>query len=292
MEIMKQTGNYVLDEIVSSLVGDNNHKDDSTTITKKLQVQFVSDASQRDIDTSFGLYKGIYDALTTTKTARNSKKTTKFTAVGLSDLTNEPTLFEPLDGVNPFCEKNYSPERLSDDIKNRLQSIPPPQSNLTDILVSLEQIGGIGNSGSLTLIQPNSTFELSPNSNSFHIQGAINIVKLFAQIMFYSRASGVDPPFLPNATSGDVYQFVEWIHWVRSVLRVDNVESATKGVVMTNAILESLENGHYNVKGSATHYLNDYDSSVSFFVGHDTDLDNVGTHCRQVLYRNNLVYFL
>mmetsp|Transcript_37328 Transcript_37328/g.44543 ORF Transcript_37328/g.44543 Transcript_37328/m.44543 type:complete len:292 (+) Transcript_37328:469-1344(+) len=95
--------------------------------------------------------------------------------------------------------------------------------------------------------------------------------------MFYSRASGVDPPFLPNATSGELYQFVEWIHWVSSVLRVDNVESATKGVVMTNAILESLENGHYNVKDSATRYLNDYDSSVSFFVGHDSDLDNVAT---------------
>lgn len=84
-------------------------------------------------------------------------------------------------------------------------------------------------------------------------------------------------PFFPNATSKDVYRFVEWIHWAGSVLRVDNVQSATKGVVMTNAILESLEHGCYNVKDSASRCIKEYDSSATLFVGHDSDFANVAT---------------
>lgn len=68
-----------------------------------------------------------------------------------------------------------------------------------------------------------------------------------------------------------MYQIVEWIHCAGSVLRVDNVQSATKGVVMTNATLESLE------QDSASRCIKEYDSSATLFVGHDSDFANVAT---------------
>ena len=206
----------------------------------------------------------------------------------LPDLSYDPSLFKPLNGVNPLCKKEFSTDRLLNDTIKRLRLVPPPETNLNQTLLSLEQLGGIGTSGPLTLLNPNSSFEPRPTKTKIKIQGVINIVKLFAQMMFYSRAGGVDPTFMTNATSKDVYRFVEWIDWSASVLRVDNVQSATGGMVMTDAILKSLENGCYNVKGSASRCRHDDGSSATFFVGHDSDLTNVG----KFFQNENSLFFL
>ena len=65
------------------------------------------------------------------------------------------------------------------------------------------------------------------------------------------------------------------------MLGVDNVVSATKGLIMSNAILEALRYGHHNIPGSSTSRV-DTDivtsfSGATFIVGHDGDLDRVAT---------------
>jgi hypothetical protein len=162
----------------------------------------------------------------------------------------------------------FTQEQLNHDIDLRYQKVPPPEPGLVATLQLLRDLGGVGPMGP----------PAKKEENDEGFEKYVNVVKMFAQMMFYSRASGIQPPFLPNATSNEVYRLLDWVHWSRSVLNIDNVESVTDGAVMAHAVLEVLETGKYNgvstrsdpLDGGATQEdKDDYDIRVTIIVGHD-----------------------
>jgi hypothetical protein len=269
MDIVKNTGSYLLEKLLI------------TNTSTRIKVQFVVDESQRDVDTSFALYQGMLKA---------SANKSGLLVQGLPDLTFDPSVFKPTKAVQPLCSDplltDSSVARVSNDIQQRLQTVPPPEPNLHETLLLLQKLGGIGSFGDLTLVN-SSSVERGGSGDEFQLhgttlEGSINVVKLFAQMAFYSRAGGIDPPFLPNATVKEVYQLLEWLVWERSVRDVDNVQAAVNGSVMAQAILQVLRTGHYNVQGSSDNGQVDgdqekYDASVTIFVGHDGDIDSLAT---------------
>lgn len=260
MEIMQNTGSFLLENILLRKAGGAK---------KRIRVQIISDTSQRDVDTSLALSLGIINA---------SLRYQDLQIDGLDDLRLDHALFEPLDSVSgantndaPRCAAYYSPSQTIIDIEQRLKAVPPPESGLEAMLALFEKIGGVGHSGTLFNITPPSTMYL--NRTEKRLAGAINIVKFFAQMLFYSRAGDIDPPFLPTATLDEVYQALEWAHWTRSVLSIDNVDAATQGAVVADAIIQSLQNGQYG----GDYCADDYDVCATLFVGHDSTIDAVAT---------------
>jgi hypothetical protein len=258
MDILQSTGSFLLENILLREEGGAR---------KRIRVQIISDTSQRDVDTSLALSLGMANA---------SFRYQDLQIDGLDDLRLDHALFDPLDdGSNtnnvPRCAAYYSPNQTITDIERRLKAVPPPEPGLEAMLALFEKIGGVGHAGTLFSIKPPSTMYL--NRTEMKLAGAVNIVKIFAQMLFYSRAGDIDPPFLPKATLDDVYQALEWVHWSRSVLSIDNVEAATQGAVVADAILQSLQDGQYGGEYCA----DDYDVCATLFVGHDSTIDAVAT---------------
>jgi hypothetical protein len=127
MELMRKTFYSVFRDVLAS-------EGEDFTIRKP---QIVTDAIQRDVDTSFALYQGIRDF-----TLANNENLDM--TLELPDLSYDPSLFKPLNGVNPLCKKEYSTDRLLNDTIKRLRLVPPPETNLNQTLLPLEQLGGIG----------------------------------------------------------------------------------------------------------------------------------------------------
>lgn len=255
MEIIKNTGDYILKTLLSS---DKN--------LGNIQIQFISDSSQRDVDTSLALREGMIEAAT----KMNERN---ITVGGLQSLEYDHVLFKVFGG---FCESNFTSERLAKGIQTRFSKITPPENDLEGMLQLLEKHGGAGKVGRLTDMNP--SLRLSSSFNFTHLEGAINIVRLFSQMVIYSRASKVDPPFLPNISTMEIYELFAWTHWFRSVLVVDNVWSAIGGSVIANAVLEALEHGSYRVRGSTTTTCDENtDACVTILVGHEGTIDNFAT---------------
>lgn len=242
MEVMENTGK----EIVKLLTDSGN--------VKSIHVEIISDLVQRDVDSSFALAKGIM-AVQTNDTRIG----------GLFDLTYDQTLFHPLNAS--FCEVMYSPTRFQSDVKERLRTVAPPNLTLDDAFQLLHTLGGTGIAGPLHSQPIENLTLVEDEKQELKIQGGLNVLKLFAEAMFYSRASGIDPPFLPSAPIQDVFQLLAWVHWSRSVLSVNNVHAATEGAPLAHAILERLSQ-----KGTEQ-----YDVKATFFVGHDSTLDSIAT---------------
>jgi hypothetical protein len=238
MSIMENTG----EKIMKMLVNDN---------VSSVKVQFVSDLVQRDADSSFAVANGM---------AKTSLR-----ADGLFEVLYDRNLFNPLN--ESLCKVMYSPRRFRDDVEARLRQVRQPSLGLANALERMEQLAGVGVAGHLPLKPHTNLTLVEDGKKGLRFEGPVNVLKLFAEMMFYSRASGIEPPFLPNASIEDVYQMLAWVHWSRSVLSIGNAKAATEGSLMARAILERLE---HPTAGS-------YDATVTIFMGHDGTIDNVGT---------------
>ena len=189
MKIMKGTGNYIWSTMLKKDINLDDTSKDRIASKRGMQIQFVTDTSQRDLDSSFALYEGLQDAI------HEGEDDSQF-VTGLLDIQYDPQLFHPFSerDTTPLCDSNNIDEdRLMRDVKDRLQKLPPP-GLLNETLVMLERLGGVGSAGSLLSIEPNGeSFELtkyfsSTKDTEIKFQGAVNIIKLYAQMMFYSRA--------------------------------------------------------------------------------------------------------
>ena len=270
MAIMKETGKFLWNNKIHTGIIPT----DSDNDTLRIKFQLVTDTSQRDVDTSFALAEGLSEAALASAVAEES-----IVIDGLDDIVYDPVLFSPLENNThwqssrttrtggPLCETFFTQEQLDRDINLRYQQVPPPEPGLVPTLQLLRNLGGVGPMG-----PPPKNEE-----NEIGYEKYVNVVKIFAQMMFYSRASGIQPPFLPNATRAEVYRLLDWVHWMRSVLNIDNVESVTDGAVLAHAILEVLETGQYNGGSDRSDHLDgaiqededDYDIRITIIVGHD-----------------------
>jgi hypothetical protein len=274
MKRMKRTGQFVLEKIL--LTGSSSGTSPATattTTTKRLKVRFISDTSMRDVDTAFALSMGM------------ANSTADVAIDGLYDQVYDPDLFNPLRGKNkkkdivtrdggPLCETLFDEDRHRSDIEHRLKTLAQPTKlSLHDALVKLQTLGGMGAAGPLADLLPE---DITLNAD-MKLVGPVNAVKLLSQMMFYSRASGIDPPYLPKATQGDVYDTVAWLYWLRSVAGVGNVKSANKGAVLARVLLATLETGHYARDGGQEPSTDYYDTTATFIVGHDGNIDSLST---------------
>jgi len=242
VEIMQSTGKALM----NLLAADNT--------IKSINVNFISDVVQRDVDSSFALAVGMAEAV------NNETRVD-----GLLDLMYDRALFSPLNAS--LCKSKYSPQHFRNDVTARLQNIAPPKPGIKKALQQLEMLGGIGVAGPLYSPAIANLTLVEDDKNDLRLQGAINVLKLYAQAMFYSRAGGVSP-FLPSASIEEVYQLLAWVHWSRSVFSMKNSKAATEGSFMAHAILKSLSYKQSNAE---------HDATVTIFVGHDGTIDSVGT---------------
>jgi hypothetical protein len=271
MAVMKETGKFLWNNKINVIPTSDLDND-----TLRIKFQFITDTSQRDVDTSFALAEGLSEAAITSAAASDES----IVIDGLDDIVYDPVLFSPLENNThwqssrststgaPLCKTVFTHDQLNHDIDLRYQQAPAPVPGLVATLKLLRDLGGVGPMG-------------PPAENEEHEVGYekyVNVVKIFAQMMFYSRASGIQPPFLPNATRDEVYRLLDWVDWSRSVLYIDNVESVTNGAVLAQAVLEVLETGHYNGGSARSDHLDDgaireneddYDIRITIIVGHD-----------------------
>jgi hypothetical protein len=289
MSIMKETGKFLWNNKIHMIPTDNNNGEGSEKRVVRIQFQFITDTSQRDVDTSFALSEGLSEAAA--ESAEESSSSLSIVIDGLDDLVYDPVLFSPLENKTnwqsshttstsapasvPLCETLFTQEQLNHDIDLRLQQVPSPEPGLVATLQLLRDLGGVGPMGP----------PAAPAAEEEGYEKYVSVVKLFAQMMFYSRASGIQPPFLPNATRNEVYRLLDWVHWSRSVLYIDNVESVTEGAVLAQAVLEALETGKYNGGSSRSDHLDgamqedkdDYDIRITIIVGHDGNLNTLAS---------------
>jgi len=256
IEIMRNTGAFVLENI---LLRDGE-------AAKNIKVQFLADTSQRDVDTALAMSLGMQDA---------ARKFQGLQVDGLADLRLDHALFEPLEpdelSTTTRCATYFSTNQTADDIEQRIKDVLPPEPGLIEMLKLIEALGGVGKAGKLGSIEPRSDYSL--NRTELKLAGAVNVVKLFGEMMFYSRASGIYHPFLQKATLEDVYQILEWVSWSRSVLSIDNVEVTTQGAVIAEFILKSMEGGQFGELSCP----DDYDLCATVLVGHDSTIDAVAS---------------
>lgn len=259
LNTMKTTG-----ELVMALLLDK-HTDaggSSTATRRTIRVRFITDTAQRDVDTAFALAEGMSAA------AEAPTVAAEVNVEGLHNLEYMPTLFSPLHENNTasVCKVQVSQDRLEQEVRKRLEMVPPPDPGLNETLSTLQELAGVSPAGPI-LADDHDGWKLARDEkNDTTLQGPINVVKLLAQMIFYSRAGGVDPPFLPHATMEQAYQLVAWLHWSRAILSVHNSIIASEGAVLARVVLELLAAAP-----------NDDEETVTIIVGHDSNLDALRT---------------
>jgi hypothetical protein len=209
-------------------------------------VRLVSDTSQRDIDTALAMSLGMAEAA-----SRLS-----LPVQGLSDIRYDEMLFHPVSdeqyGGIPGCRDAIWQSQVK-QVRDRFRSVSPPSPDLAEPLRMLQELGGLA----AAEMDPS----ISLNSNGV-FDGAINFVKDAADVAFFTRAGGIDPPYLPGATVSQVYALQEWSNYQQSVLHVGNAHAARKGAVLMEKVIEALASKN---------------DTVTIIVGHDLDMDDVAT---------------
>ncbi len=165
-------------------------------------------------------------------------------------------------------------------VSDRIDLLPPPE----DAAVALTRMANLAGAGTRSLIDEptGGYYTLSESSGYEKFEGPLNALKLMSQMVFYSRASGLPKPFLPDASLKDVMKFAQWVSWTRSVLEVDNPNKAMKASTMGPAIIHALQTGKHRILGrqsekSPSHDGDEVYASMVIFVGHDGDLDTIAS---------------
>ncbi|GAB5356785.1 hypothetical protein AAMO2058_000318700 [Amorphochlora amoebiformis] len=167
----------------------------------------------------------------------------------------DSSLFDSLDPEEgqPSCRSrgffNISDE--IDIIKKRLASIPMPM-DYEEAKVLMQSIIGYGKAGPLTDMKDIYVTERGK------LGGAISVIKVFGQMLFYSFASGT--PWVPNIPIEDLYKVISWQHFYRAITEF-GPKKATANALLLRRILWSLS----SPKASHT----------SIFVGHDGNLNGI-----------------
>ena len=250
IDIIKETGRYLMSSFLSTFLVN----------ASRIRVNFVSDLSLRDADTAFALAEGM-------------GSTSSYSIPGLFDLHYDPILFSPLanmseNGLQRLCEPLYTREQYKNDVLARLQTIPSPRLHLNRAIQLLQALGGPGRKPLNSSSDSAFTLMFDERKDRFALQGAVNAIDLFAQMLFYTRASAIS--FLPNATMSQVYELLEWAHWTRTVLDTRNVRAAIEGTVLAHAMLTALQKSNNDND-------DDVDHAVTVLVGHDGNIDALAT---------------
>ena len=230
---------------------------------KTSTVRIISDTAQRDVDSALALSEGLRQA-----------------GVVVSNIELNPDLFHPTrkGSLCPLVNKSSPAPQVID----RLGRVPPPTS-LQDALKLMKSLVHLTPSFS----NASSSFDL--NVNKMHLKGPVNLVKLFSQMLMYSRASNLT--FVPEATNSQISMLVEWIAWQRTVEHSFNSKAAARGAVLMNCVFNLLRVeqkpsvtiifGHDSSLNSLQTAL-DIEWSLPFYGAHSPTLPGSGMHLQQV----------
>lgn len=201
---------------------------------------------------------------------------------GLDSIQFHHDLFKPEDDRDegPLCPIEYTDQELRHQIADQTSKIDPTTkmgSNTSDLLLFLRNLGGF-NSSTVSLLLPMLTQPRVCECLDYMYFGMglpMELVKEMAEMAFYSRASGMDLPFLPGATDPEIYQLLQWADFIRSSERLNNIRYAKKGVVLVKSILEAISNRIENSPWTSSRL--DESITLTVFAGHDSDIDAVAT---------------
>jgi hypothetical protein len=298
---MEGTGRQLFRELVDDLMHEQDQlqklHDPEEPRRLTIQFQLLVDNSQRDVDSALALQRGLLKE-------SNDETLNPYGAVvvlkGLDRMDFYPDLFHPSQGCP---EKLSSSTPFQDvvrkEVERQLETLESPTPDLLNTLAKLEHRGGTGRLGSIQQVPiwipgPNdaeskvnttSQFPVVISDGEIYLAGPINLVSWMAELAFYSRAGGIHVPFLWNLTMTELYRLVEFYHWSRAVLSVENSIAARRGIVLGQAILEALRRGHISIPGrpeSVSCSTEDdspdiADAKVTLIVGHDGDMDAIAT---------------
>jgi hypothetical protein len=131
------------------------------------------------------------------------------------------------------------------------------------------------------------------------ITGAPALLDFFARNLFYSRIGQVDPPFCPQATVRQVYQFVQFIHWTKMAIWKDTNWSARHGAWHAHLIVQVLKHGSFlpsnidlqteSILSSDDDEYYDTDDEIQF---DDIDQDDIDTKVTILLGHNSDLHML
>jgi hypothetical protein len=155
-------------------------------------------------------------------------------------------------------------------IEKRLHEVPMP-ANLEDTLSVLRtklegekhvlmEDGVASNKHTITATKSsifadaNTQVRVRPNSNETCLSGSINAVKLFAQQLFFARASGIGfrTTDFPNPI-----EYEPWVSYSRNMLFTNTVDAAVRGSILIQHMLHAKQS--------------------TIFVGHDSDINALST---------------
>ena len=257
MEITTETGRYLMKHIMNEL----SHNADIIT---HVNFNIISDTSQRDVDTSLALVHGIKELLMNTTTIISFR--------GIDDIRLAPELFgsEPL-----MCPPD---EDIADNTPDRIDVLPPQDFNVQDVLDLLTSIDLFAKN------VPNSRQNILDewkNQHCPHSAGlTLNLLKQISEMTFYTRASGITPPFLPTLSEDDVYKMLYVADYIRTIERVDTDVAVKKGLIIANTLLNALLLGPKESVTPIMHLKGDNSNNsatVTIIVGHDSNIDHVAT---------------
>lgn len=249
-------------DIMRKILASRKRTDDDSDSNEKRIIKFeiITDTYIRNVDSAYYFSLGIREEA--------EKHKDRVIAKGFENIKVDHFPFHPIDKVffdNTICSFSYTGERFNNDLRKRLETVPSPPLNYSFEL--MKRIGGVGRAGPLSLVAPAGQITVNPFDHE--LEGVVNILKLFGQMMFYSRCGGIEPPFLPNATLKETYFMASWINYIRSILNLENVHSATTGGMLGNLVMRELGNND-------DQHL-DYDDKVTIYMAHDGNVDDMAT---------------
>ena len=278
MQQMQQTGSYIYNTLL---------RQDEGGSSRRLKFRFISDRSQRDVDTTFALQEGIASAilldtvnmdlymLPQDGSSSSSTSTISLASTNVHSAEYIPNLFQPFVSTTmsptPMCTLQVTKQQMLDEAQERLNNIvPKPPSNIYNTL-QLLQIDGLN---MMDVDDMNNVTITSDSREKPQLRGMINFLKLVAQLIFYSRASGIVPrQFLYRITTSQLYTILlPYIYYTRSILNVGTTEAATRGALLARTMMDALQLDDDDDEDDDV----DVDT-VTILVGHDTDLDAVAT---------------
>jgi hypothetical protein len=215
-------------------------------------VRIVSDTSQRDVDTALAVSEGLRDR-----------------GIHVEMIELSPDLFRPPQQQRqpPQPHQSACPQvdlsRVLTQMQARLNHVRPPSSvpealQLIDSLVRLKHH------------YPNTTTnatldDLTINVDDLHLKGPVNIIKLLAQMLLYSRASNL--VFLPHTTTLQLSTLLPWIAWQRTIEEAFHSQAAQRGAVMATYIMTLLRQSPQQPQRPM----------VTLIFGHDSTLNQLQT---------------
>ena len=104
-----------------------------------------------------------------------------------------------------------SDQERSEHISNRVSHLPPSDFHVQDVLDLIIRLSGLDES----ILEDRSR---CPGGMGL----SLDLLKSITEMAFYSRASNVNPPFLPSASDEDVYRIMNVADYVKSSEQLDN----------------------------------------------------------------------